>query len=90
MTLALSCGPSSAGRRDRESLGSFISIHTMAVDISARGHTAWRRCVMISGRGIAWWGCVMIEARITFYVFYLATAAVACMLVYKVVELFMT
>lgn len=32
----------------------------------------------------------MIEARITFYVFYLATAAVAGMLVYKVVELFMT
>jgi hypothetical protein len=45
---------------------------------------------MIRERGIAWWGCVMIEAKITFYVFYLATAAVAGMLIYKVVELFMT
>jgi hypothetical protein len=40
------------------------------------------RCVMIRERGIAWWGCVMIEAKITFYVFYLATAAVAGMLIY--------
>jgi hypothetical protein len=35
-------------------------------------------------------GGVMLEARITFYVFYMATAAVAGMLAYKMFELFMT
>lgn len=32
----------------------------------------------------------MIEAKITFYVFYLATAAVVGMLAFKMVEFFMT
>ena len=35
-------------------------------------------------------GGVMIEAKITFYVFYLATAAVVGMLAFKMVEFFMT
>lgn len=61
----------------------------IAVDISfdCRGSAVTQRVSTVKLGESVQWGTVMIEAKVTYYVFYAATAAVAAMLAYQLFEM---